>query len=341
LIREFKKNLIKSALFSAFFVATGCSEGVQTLRLSGQTMGTSYHLTIVGAGQKFNETEILTATERVLEDVNQKMSSYRSDSELASINQSKQEGWQKVSAELLYVLELSQLVAEQSRGAFDITIAPLVNLWGFGPLRRRDQLPEKKEIEEALASVGWQTIELDGKLLQMRRKKNITIDLSAIAKGYGVDRIAKQLQAMGYSNFLVEVGGEVKVAGHSARGKPWRLAIEKPNLLGGEVYQAIALNDGAIATSGGYRNYFEIDDTRYSHTIDPRTGFPITHDLVSVTVIMDDAGLADAWATALTVLGPVRGLVLAEEKALAAFFISGSDNYFSSAHTAAFSRYMD
>ena len=195
----------------------------------------------------------------------------------------------------------------------------LISLWDhwltFGALvlsKPPASFPVWHAIEEALATAGADAFELDADSLAIRKLKPAFIDLSAVAKGYGADKLAELLRARGYRNYMVEIGGELRVSGKNTRGQLWRLAIEKPVPIPGEVFQAISVTDAGVATSGDYRNYFEIEGSRYSHTIDPLTGSPVKHNLVSVTVVASSSAAADAWATALNVLGGCKGLALAE-----------------------------
>jgi thiamine biosynthesis lipoprotein len=223
---------------------------------------------------------------------------------------------------LLKVLEVAQETSRLSDGAFDVTVAPLVNLWGFGPGPMRDGIPDQDQIRSALARVGYQRLHLRSEPPGIRKERpDLVVDLSAIAKGYGVDLVAEHLDALGLENYLVEIGGEVWGKGHNARGTPWRIAIEKPSPAQRSVYAVVRLDGRGIATSGDYRNFFEQQGQRFSHTIDPTSGRPVIHDLASVTVLSPTVTRADALATALLVLGPEQGYRLAEQQGLAALFI--------------------
>lgn len=338
------KHYIKSALYSAFFVwivllSSGCSFGPETLELSGQTMGTSYHLLVVKP--EYGDDSLARDVESLLTKINRQMSTYQQDSELSEINRAELNTWIAVSPELFDVLHLSQSVNGQSGGAFDVTMGPLVNLWGFGPEQSADQLPSSEQITTALTTTGADSFELDVNAVAIKKRKSAYIDLSAVAKGYAADQLAELLESRGYKNYMVEIGGELKVAGKNTRGQLWRLAIEKPVPIPGEVFQAIALTDSGVATSGDYRNYFEVGGQRYSHTIDPLSGSPVKHSLVSVTVIASSAAAADAWATALNVLGGCKGLALAEQLQLAAYFISEKDGELIGQYSQAFSPYLN
>lgn len=234
----------------------------------------------------------------------------------------------------------AQAVGSQSEGAYDVTVAPLVERWGFGADGPVDAPPGADEIAALKDRVGQQLLAVDGEHGQVMKRADVSVDLSSIAKGYGVDVVADWLLAQGFRDFLVEVGGEIRVAGNSHRGDAWRVAIEQPEPVGRGVAAALTPGDAAVATSGDYRNFFEIDGRRYSHSIDPRTGYPVVHDLVSVTVVHPSAMLADAWATALIVLGAEAAERVARQRELAVYFIRRTDDGYSSGYTAALEPYL-
>lgn len=313
----------------------------ETAKLSGRTMGTSYHITIVAAAGQPLPVEPAALQEKVdqeLVKINQWMSTYIPDSELMEFNHAELNTWYTLPEPLMEVLGLSQQISEASGGAFDITVGPLVNLWGFGPEMRPEQVPSSDELAAAEARTGYTLLELTTE--QARRKADVFVDLSAVAKGYGVDWVSRTLLKEGVANFMVEIGGEVRLKGHSPRGDAWHIAVEQPSVLTGTAAKALALTDESVATSGDYRNYFEVDGVRYSHTIDPATGMPITHNLASVTVVAESAAKADAWATALNVLGPERGIAVANQEKLAVYMIVKEGDVFSERQSDYFSQYI-
>jgi len=209
-----------------------------------------------------------------------------------------------------------------SGGAFDITVGPLVNLWGFGAAGIAQQPPGQADIDEALQTTGFEQLQTDcGKPALRKRLAKLHVDLSAYAKGYAVDRLATLLDEAGIADYLVEIGGEMRMRGSNASRQKWAIAIETPSRAGRTVQTIIHLTDAAVATSGDYRNYFEYDGAVFSHTIDPQSGYPVTHEAASVTVIADNAAFADGVATALLVLGPKAGMELAEREQIAAYFL--------------------
>jgi thiamine biosynthesis lipoprotein len=316
--------------------------------LNGPTMGATF--TVVLAGTDFDLDalgELQAAVDAELQAVDVEMSTYREDSELSRFNRSSAGQWFAVSAHLLEVIEVAKQVSEQSGGAFDVTVAPLVELWGFGPNKPRELvMPSEDKLAAVRAVVGNDKLEIDRASGQLRKTVDgLRVDLSAIAPGHAADRLAVLLDAAGWTNYMVEIGGEVRVRGSSPRGEAWKVGIERPtaDATGSRaVHSVVGVRDANVATSGDYRNYWELDGVRYSHTIDPRTGRPITHALASVTVVHpESAALADAWATALNVLGPDEGLALAGRLGLPAYFLVRTADGFESRATPAFSAYVD
>ena len=323
---------------TAAFALAGCSRASQELVFSGPTMGTTYTVKTTGAGA-VTAAEIATRIEATLAEIDAEMSTYRDDSALARFNASTSTDWYPVPGELAAVLQAAQELARLSDGAFDVTVAPLVDLWGFGPGGDPHAVPAPEAVAAARARVGYRKLEVRLEPPALRKQRaDLEVDLNAIAPGHAVDRIAGQLEAVGVVDYLVDVGGELRVRGRNASDRPWRVAVERPADGPREVYTVIELDAGAVATSGDYRQYFEADGRRYSHTIDPRTAAPVTHALASVAVVRESAMLADGLATALAVLGPDEGRDLVESQHLAALFIVRDGDQFSESSTAAFER---
>jgi len=326
-----------------FTALVGCSDenSVHKVRLAGATMGTSYSITLV-TDKPFSDTDSLQRdVDEALRQLNQQMSTYIDDSEINTLKASPVGQWVSVSKPVAEVLGMSLLVSDWSQGAFDVTLRPLIDLWGFGPRQTDDQIPEQSEINRILQEVGYQHIQLDEENLRVLRTAAVDMDFSAVAKGYGVDVIASLLELNGLNNYLVEIGGEIRLKGHNPKRQNWRVAVERPQAgLAQRVYKAIPLTDMAIATSGDYRNFFERNGQRYSHTIDPRTGKPIVHNLVSVTVIHSSAAMADALATAFNVMGAEKARLLANSKDVAALFIIKQEDEFVELSSEAFKPYL-
>lgn len=313
--------------------------------LQGETMGTTYNITVVlDEGEEIDQQaaeQLGAEVDGLLSVFNQIASTYIENSELNQLNRLPVGAPVTISHTLHELLLLSLEVSWLSNGGFDITVAPLVNLWGFGPDKSNaGTVPSAEQIAAAKKQTGFKHIQLDMLDPEIEKRASIKMDLSAIAKGFAVDQIASLLERRGYQRFLVEVGGELRLKGLNPAGNQWRLAIEKPDPMGRSIAQIISVSDQAVATSGDYRNYFEKDGKRYSHTIDPRTGYPIAHNLASVTVIADTAGFADGMATALNVLGEKEALAVAEDLELAAFLIVKTSDGFKTLHSTAFEPFL-
>lgn len=315
----------------------GCARPPETVKLAGATMGTTWHVTYVGGEEPVQPAAVQQAVQAELDAVNQAMSTYRRDSEISRINAAPAGEPVALSDSFLAVLRVALDVGRRSGGAYDVTVGPLVNLWGFGPGEQVTEPPAAGAIEAAMRRVGQDKLALQG--VELTRRVDAYLDFSSLAKGYAVDRVAQALGGMGLRRFLVEVGGEMRLSGASPRETPWRIAIERPEAAGRMAATGLDLTDIAIATSGDYRNFFEADGRRYSHTIDPRTGYPVAHGMVSVTVLHEQAVYADAWATALSVLGD-QARAVALEQGLAVYFIHRVDGELVHSHTPAFAPYL-
>jgi thiamine biosynthesis lipoprotein len=321
------------ALFAAQFLRSGVDEVAEALthRFVGPTMGTQYTVKVVASDlTATQQSGIAQAIVAQLEAVNAEMSTYRPDSALSKINASQSTEAVSISSSLITVLTEAQRIHRESEGAFDVTVGPLVNLWGFGPDGRQDP-PSEAAVVALKPRIGQALLHLDAAARTLRKGHSaLYIDLSAIAKGYAVDRVARAIDELGHGNYYVDVGGELRVKGKNADDIPWRVGIERPDGGRGAVQEVLHLTGMSVATSGDYRNYYERNGVRVSHTIDPRHGRPIHHALASVTVLHSDCMTADAWATALNVLGPEAGLALARKKGLPALFvIRGPEGQFS------------
>jgi len=282
------------------------------LRLAGRTMGTTWHVTLVGRG---SAADLQEKIDRRLEEVNERLSTYREDSEISRFNRFRRAGEEfPISGDFLRVMKAAARVFALSGGAWDGTVMPLVDLWGFGPAGPVGEPPAEERIASALAEVGFARIEIRDSGALVKREASVTLDLSSIAKGYGVDQVAELVRREGFTDFIVEIGGEVRAGGARRDGRPWRVGVNRPraDAAPDEVYRVAFLRDEAFATSGDYRNYFLRDGVRYSHIIDPRTGHPVTNRVVSVSIRAPDCTLADGLATAVMVMGAEAGLALVE-----------------------------
>lgn len=321
-------------------IVLGCSRGPEPIVLTGPTMGTTYTIKITALPEGVTAADVRTTIEGVLAEVDRSMSGYRADSEISRFNASTTTDWVVVSRDLAHVVQTALEVSRLSGGAFDVTVAPLVEAWGFGPKDARSP-PDAEELERAAARTGYRKLHVRENPPALRKDAaGLAVDLNAIAPGFAVDRIAERLLALGIESYLVEIGGEVRARGHNARGEAWRIAVERPTLSERAPFAIVALQDAAVATSGEYRDFYENGDTRYSHTIDPHTSKPIEHGSGSVVVIHEDAMHADAWATALNVLGLTQGLALARQLDLEAMFIEDAGDRWRGHATLPFRRFL-
>ena len=315
-------------LFVGILVLVRPSGGIQQLR--GYTMGTTYRIQIVDMPAALSSSEIAADVSALLLALDTGIfSTYAANSELSRFNRAPLNQPFAASAELLAVLTLAKEISELSDGAFDVTVGGLVNLWGFGPSIQalKDAVPEQQEIDSQLQSVGYELLKIDQARREITRLAEFYVDLSGIAKGYAVDQLAVYFDAAGVENYFLEIGGELRIKGEKPGGTSWVPAIETPQDSSPQVYE-VFFTDGAeiaIAGSGDYRNYFEVDGQRYSHEIDPRNGRPVSHNLAAVYVIDDSAARADALATAYMVLGLEGARELAQRTAQAAYFIYSTD----------------
>ncbi|CAN5921165.1 FAD:protein FMN transferase [soil metagenome] len=298
-------------------------------RLAGETMGTTWSASFVASSRCALEP-LRLGVQAALDAVVAEMSPWEQASAISCFNRAAPGSWHSLPSAFFAVLAHGLLLAEASGGACDPCVGALVDLWGFGPRRRESErvfaVPTRAAIARALACSGWQRLQVDAAARRVRQPGGLRLDLSGIAKGFGVDEVARFLQRSGIESFLVEVGGELRGEGLKPDGQPWWVALEVP---GAELPQTVvALHGLSVATSGDYRRCCEHGGQRYSHTIDPRNGWPIRHGLASVTVLHREAMAADALSTALTVLGVAAGLVFAREQGVAALFVSRTEGGF-------------
>jgi len=310
--------------------------------LEGMTMGTTWSVTISARLPDRDRRALLNDIQTRLDEIEGTMSTYMKDSELSRVNRTHETDWIDISEDLYTVITGAMEISHLTGGAFDITIGPVVNLWGFGPDEREDTVPSAEAIQALLDKTGYSKLKLGLSPPSIRKTEpELYLDLSGIAKGYGVDEIGALLESKNIHNYLVDIGGEILAGGKNPEGTAWRIGIEKP--LPGErsVQQTVSIRNTALATSGDYRNYFEEDGVRYSHTIDPRTGYPVRHNLASVTVLHESAMTADTLATALLVMGATEGLKFAARDRLPAYFIINTGDAFIERHTEPFRRYLE
>ncbi|MFK0569926.1 FAD:protein FMN transferase [Endozoicomonas sp.] len=335
----------------------------------GQIMGTTYNVSYAADLFSHPVKDISRVVHDALADVDQRMSTYKTDSELMQFNRAPVGQPFRMSQDIVQLVLDAEAISEMSDGAYDITVGPLVNLWGFGPTQwatakegqENDDshervnapefvnwiesqypghIPDEKAINEARANVGYQSLKANSADSTLTRKKALFVDLSSIAKGYGVDQAAAVLRAQGVDDFMVEVGGEVSVQGIKPNGQPWRLAVIGPEMGKNGVSALVEPLDKALATSGDYLNFFEVDGKRYSHTINPVTGWPEAKRVAEVAVIAETTAQADALATMFMVLGDEKGLELANRLGIAARFAYYTDEGFETVTSEAFKPYL-
>ncbi len=325
--------------FASLIILAGCEKAPEQVHLSGPTMGTTYNVKYLTEKGVLSSDKLHQEIDRLLEQVNDQMSTYRKDSELSRFNQYQGTEPFEVSSQTATVVKEAIRLNKLTLGKLDVTVGPLVNLWGFGPEARRDIVPSQQELAERKANIGIQHLKVEGNKLS-KDLPHLYVDLSTIAKGWGVDVVADYLAEQGIKNYMVEVGGEIRLKGINKDGVPWRIAIEKPTVDERSIQEIIEPGDMAIATSGDYRNYFERDGIRYSHIIDPDTGYPIAHKVVSVTVLDKSCMTADGLATGLMVLGEVKGIEVANQHNIPVFMIVKTDDGFQEIASEAYKPYI-
>ena len=330
-IRRFCSSVLACGLLATCAVALTGFGSLPGNVISGQTMGTTYRIVLAESLQAPELASIQADVDQALNQLEDQMSTWRPDSELSRFNVSASTDWFPVSRDTAFVVSEAKRIWKLSDGAFDPTVAPLIKLWHFAEQPGEQTLPTDADVAQAKAAIGFDQVDvrLDPPAI-LKKRPEIQLNLSAIAKGYAVDVISG-LMTERLSNdqlptaHLVEIGGEMRGRGRKFDGSSWMAGIETPDALPRQIHAALRLDDQALATSGDYRNYFEVDGQRYSHTIDPATGRPVTHNLTSVSVIAKDCLTADALATAIEVLGPEQGMQLAERENVAIYQIIRND----------------
>lgn len=314
----------------------------KVIQLRGKTMGTSYNIKAITDSAEVTKEKLQAKIDLKLAEVNQMMSTFQKDSELSKFNQQQSINWFPTSKETATVANKAKSIGSLTHGSFDVTIGKLIDLWGFGPSYKKGTIPKKDDIKNLIAISG-------NKMFEVRlnppaiKKKDATIELnfSGIAKGYGVDVVSSLLEQQKINRYMVEIGGEVRTKGTNPYDIPWRIGIELPTPDKRSIYKAVNISNYAIATSGDYRNFIEKDGKRLSHILNPKTGYPVSHQTVSVSVITPSCTEADGLATALMVLGDEKGIKLAERKGLAVLFITqNKDGKFTEKYSSKFKNFM-
>ena len=334
---------MKHTIF-AFFVLVSIASCVKPeaakVQFEGKTMGTTYHVTYIEQPGMADQQQVQAQIDQVLKEVNQVASTYINDSELSLFNHSHSTEPREASQMLRLLFAEGIRLAQLTDGYLDVSVGPLVNLWGFGPTHRPEKVPDDAAIALARTQTGVQYLQLEGSTVR-KTKPELYVDLSTIAKGYGVDLVAEVLEQQGINNFLAEIGGEIRIKGVSLEGKDWTVGLEKPVAEGRVLQRLIQPKDNAVATSGDYRIFFEENNQRYSHLIDPKTGKPITHMMLSSTVIHPSCMTADGLSTAFMVMGVEKAMELANQQQIAALFIvKNQQGEFEELYSQAFEAYL-
>ncbi|MGI9335322.1 MAG: FAD:protein FMN transferase [Gammaproteobacteria bacterium] len=338
----------RTLLTGSLVACSGVAIGVAALRrgrsqalvtVTGPTMGTFYQVRI--PADTLSVEALRSLAGRSLNAVESRMSTYLPDSELARFNRQLSATWTHASAHTVTVIGQALELSRRTDGAFDPTVGPLVELWGFGAAGRVETPPSDRELADAATGVGFSRLRTSASASALRKTApGLEVDLSGIAKGFAVDRLAQALDTAGVASYLVDVGGELRARGNKPGGRPWRVGIERPAPGRRDVHRIVHLEQAAIATSGDYRRFFVHGGRRYTHAIDPRTAHPVSHSLASVSVIADDAMTADALSTALMVMGPEEGYEFARNLDIAALFIAHDTDGYQERSTPPFGTYL-
>lgn len=329
--------LLKPAIVAALAATiAGCMFSEQMESFSGPTMGSTYSVKYVHRRGAPDKEDLQRETERILADLDRQVSTYRSDSDIERFNALPAGSCALVPSEVRELVAAGERLSVESEGALDLTVGPLLDLWGFGPHGQGERVPDAGEIAAARQRVGHQHLRIDGE--RLCKDAPVQVDFNSIAAGHAVDLVAARLEGLGVDSYLVEITGELKAKGHKPDGTAWRIAIEAPHDNERVAQKIISLDGYAVSTSGDYRNFFEQNGKRYSHTVDPKLGTPVAHRLAAVTVIDPSALRADGLSTILMVLGDELGSAFAERQGIAAFLVIRENEGFIAKSTTAFER---
>jgi thiamine biosynthesis lipoprotein len=302
----------------SIYLLSSCQKQPTETALQGNTQGTTYHIKFVSNNLLVTAQQIQTEVNQKLAEIDLKLSNYRNDSEISKLNAQETSDWLPISSDIMQLLTIASYVYAHSDGCYDLTVKPLFDLWGFS--RHQNRIPTPDEIKQVLAHIGMPLLDLDEKQLKIRKKDpKLKIDLSSIAQGYSVGILAERLQALGIQNYMIEIGGEMMVKGRKANGEDWKVGIVAPKPETMEVQKILDIKDQngvAVMTAGTYRNFFQEKGRSYSHILNPKTGSPVTHHLLSVTVLHENPTWADAWDTALLCMGEQEAARVAEAQKL-------------------------
>ena len=323
-------------LVSTAVVLAACGNGDSMESFGGPTMGSTYSIKYVRRAGIAEPAHVRREVESILAEVDRQMSTYRNDSDIERFNALPANNCQTMPASVLELVRVGEQLSAQSEGSYDLTVEPLMNLWGFGPQGREEKVPNPAALAETLQQVGYRHLHIDGD--RLCKDAAVEVDFNSIAAGYAVDTIAARLETMGIHDYLAEATGELKAKGKKLDGSAWRIALEAPRDDQQVAERIIQVDGYGVSTSGDYRNYFLQDGRRYSHTFDARSGAPVLHNLASVTVIHPSALMADGLSTLLLILGSERAWDYAEKHDIGAFFVIRADTDFVIRTSAAFER---
>lgn len=317
------------ALFFLFLLIQGCDRFPPLENFSGTTMGTTYSIKYWSKKTHPPLDQVKQETERLLHEVNRQMSTYIPTSEISQFNSSRSTNWFPISNDFAYVVKRAIEIGNLTEGGYDITVGPLVDLWGFGGKSEGKKVPTNEQILNTKRKIGLTYLKVrPSPAAIMKSLPYLEIDLSSIAKGFGVDKVALYLESEQIDHYMVEIGGEIRTKGVRPKGEGWFIAIETPTIASQSIRHVVKLNNQSIATSGDYRNFFQAEGKTFSHTINPLTGRPITHQIGSVTIIASDCTTADGWATAINILGVEKGLELMKKNKIKGLIITREKEQF-------------
>ncbi|TDF84826.1 FAD:protein FMN transferase [Pseudomonas sp. H9] len=331
---------MRNALLVAVLASLlGCDQGASLERISGPTMGSSYTVQYVRTPQGPAPEQVKREVEAVLEGIDKHFSTYRGDSQIETFNRLPANSCQRMSADVLELVRVGEQLSQESAGAFDLTVEPLLDLWGFGPQSRLEKVPDAQALARARLRVGHGHLRIAGE--QLCKDAPVAVDFNSIAAGYAVDVLVERLKALGIADLLVDVTGELKAVGRKPDGHGWKVALELPRDDRQIVQQMVVVDGFGVSTSGDYRNYFEENGQRYSHTFDARLGRPVKHNLAAVTVFDRSTLMADGYSTLLLILGPEQGWDFALQHGIAAVFVTRVADGFASRSTPAFAQVVE
>ncbi len=330
-------NLLKALCLSVWLLLAGCEQRRPAWQLEGMQGTALWHVTLTNPPATLTKAELQAGLNQRFAQTNQWLATWDDTSVLAQFNRQQGTDWFAVAPELAQLVELTLQLSQQSNGVYDVTVGPLIKLWGFNSHESKTAVPEQAAIDAARAQVGYQKLQVRLEPPALRKSQaDVLVNLSSVADGFAADQAGHYLETLGVHDYMVEIAGEVRTRGVSPRGDAWRIAIEKPVDEGRVIQQGVSLQNAGLATSGDYRNFFVEGGKRYSHTVNPATGAPVTHNLASVSVVAADATLADAYATLLMALGEQQGKIFADTHGINAYFIWRTDQGFETADTAGF-----